>query len=84
MPKDRRYHGRMKHDSEMRQEQKDAGMISSDHSKLANLPTEVMMKEYPPCPAYMDWEMQDNIRGIDRQIGNDNAKRRSGMQPHKY
>jgi len=77
----RRY---MHSDSEMTQERRDAGMISNDYSKIANLPTEVMMKAYPPCPAYMDWEMQDNIIGIDRQLSNDNAKRRSGFDPHKY
>ncbi len=84
MPKDRRYHGKMRHDSEERMEHKDAGMIHNEHSKFANLPTEVMMKEYPPCPAYMEMDMEDNIRGIDKQIGGDNSKRRGGMSPHKY
>jgi hypothetical protein len=84
MPKDRRYHGKMKHDSEHRMEEKDGHMIGNESSKFANLPTEVMMKAYPPCPAYMDWEMQDNIKGIDRQEGNDNAARRRGFSPHKY
>lgn len=70
--------------TEMRQEQKDAAMIKNEHSKFANLPTEVMMKPYPECPAYMDFDMEDNIRGIDKQISNDNSKRKSGFQPHKY
>ncbi len=68
----------------MHQEQKDAGMIKNEHSKFANLPTEVMMKPYPEVPAYMDFDMEDNIRGIDKQISNDNSKRRSGFSPHKY
>jgi hypothetical protein len=84
----KRYHnpdkGYMKPEAEYRQEEKDAALIKNDHSKFANLPTEVMMKAYPPCPAYMDWEMEDNIKGIDKQIGNDNSKRRGGMDPHKY
>lgn len=70
------------HESAM--EHRDAGMIGNDHSRMANLPTEVMMKPYPPCPAYMDWNIEDNIKGIDKQIGEDNAKRKSGFQPHKY
>lgn len=70
--------------TEMHQEQKDAAMIGNEHSKFANLPTEVMMKPYPPCPAYMDYEMEDNIRGIDKQLGEDNSARRRGTDPHKY
>lgn len=76
--------GHIRPDSEYRQEEKDAGMIKSDHSKMANLPTEVMFKEYPPCPAYMDWEMEDNIKGIDRQQSEDNSARHRGFDPHKY
>jgi hypothetical protein len=77
----RRY---MHADSELTQEHRDAGMISNDYSKIANLPTEIMMKAYPPCPAYMDWEMEDNIIGVDRQIARDDAARRRGFYPHKY
>lgn len=74
----------MRPETEYRQERKDAGMIQNDNSKIANLPTEVMMKAYPECPAYMDWEMEDNIRGIDKQLSGDNAARRRGFSPHKY
>ena len=70
--------------SESMMEEKAAGMIESDHSKMANLPTEVMMKPYPMSPVYMDWEMEDNIDGIDAQLREDNSKRKSGFNPHKY
>ena len=80
----RHHHKKMHHHSEASMERKDSGMIHNERSKFANLPTEVMMKPYPECPAYMDFEMEDNIRGIDKQIGSDNAKRRGGMSPHKY
>lgn len=81
----KRHHSKMMHhDSEMADEKRDAAMIGNEHSKFANLPTEVMMKPYPPCPAYMDWEMEDNIKGIDKQEGMDNAARRRGFSPHKY
>jgi hypothetical protein len=75
---------KMPFDSEYVQEKREAGMIGNDYSKIANLPTEVMMKAYPPCPAYMNWEMQDNIIGIDRQLEKDNAGRKAGFDPHKY
>ncbi len=72
------------YNSEARQEQKDAGMVKNDPSKFANLPTEVIMRDFPENPAYMDYVMEDNIRGIDKQLSKDNAARRAGFQPHKY
>jgi hypothetical protein len=82
---DKRMHkSSRKPDNEYLMEKDDAGMIHSDYTKMANLPQDVMMKPYPKCPAYMDWEMEDNIKGIDRQLENDNARRRSGFDPHKY
>ena len=68
----------------MQAEERDGAMIGNANTKFANLPTEVMMKAYPPCPAYMDFDMQDNIKGVDKQISADNAARRSGQDPHKY
>jgi len=41
------------------------GMISEDHSAVANLPQEVIQKTYPKCD-YMDaYELDDTIRGLD-------------------
>jgi len=71
-------------DAELKAENKDAGMIGNDTSAFANLPTQVMMKAYPECPAYMNWEMEDNIRGIDKQLSGDNSRRKAGFDPHKY
>ena len=70
--------------SEHALEDKKAGMIGNDYSKMANLPTEVMMKAYPMSPVYMDFEMEDNIDGIDAQLRGDNSARSRGMKPHKY
>lgn len=70
---------------EAKAEQKDAAMIKSDFSKLANLPTEVIMKEYPPCPAYMnDMNYPDDVRGIDKALAANNRQRNAGAKPHKY
>jgi hypothetical protein len=44
------------------------GMISEDHSAVANLPQSVIQKTYPKCK-YMDqYELDDTMRGIDSQI----------------
>jgi len=83
----KRYHdGRQINGStnEMKQEQKDAGMIRNDNSKFANLPTEVMMKPFPSMPGYMDMHMQDNITGIDKQMNADHSALNRGLRPHKY
>lgn len=70
---------------EAKAEQKDAAMIKSDFSKLANLPTDVIMREYPPCPAYMnDMSYPDDISGIDKALSANNAQRARGAKPHKY
>jgi hypothetical protein len=81
----KRHHSEMhRQRSEHQMEVHDGAMIGNDHSKFANLPTEVMMKPFPVNPAYMDFEYEDNIRGIDKQIGEDHSKRKSGQSPHKY
>jgi hypothetical protein len=80
----KRHHHSDMRPNEMHAEAKDSGMIHNEHSKFANLPTEVMLKPYSMAPAYMDFDMEDNIRGIDKQIGEDNSARKRGFSPHKY
>ena len=73
-------------DSRRYMEMRDAGMISEDHSQVANLPQEVMMKEYPKTD-YFTYDLNDDIRGIDVQMNDDVRKerRKSGMSyPEKY
>ena len=43
--------------------------ISNNPSKLANLPTDIMMVDYPSC-SYMPQYVGDSIVEIDRQINN--------------
>lgn len=73
-------------DSRRYTEMRDAGMISEDHNAVANLPQEVMMKEYPKTD-YFSYNLNDDIRGIDTQINDDvrKEKRKAGMPyPSKY
>jgi hypothetical protein len=66
-----------------RQEMEDSGMIHEDHSKIANLPQEVMIKSYPYYGAEMPDGLDDTIRGIDKQMDYDNRKRKENFMPKK-
>lgn len=72
------------HSARRHQEMQDAGMIREDHSAIANLPQEVMMKPYPKDRDYLPEGLDDTIRGVDKQMDADNAKRKGEMKPHKY
>lgn len=69
-----------------KQEMEDAGMIHEDHSAVANLPQEVVMRPYPKAPGYQDYGLDDTIGGIDYQMGKDaHAKTiKRGPYPEKY
>ena len=72
------------HASRRHQEMKDAGMIHEDHSAIANLPQEVMMKSWEARESYMPENIDDTTRGIDRQMHEDGSKRSRHERPHKY
>jgi hypothetical protein len=65
------------------EEMQEADMIREDHSKIANLPQEVMIKPYPQSYDYMPEDIDDGIRGVDRQISTDNRKRDEYFKPKK-
>jgi hypothetical protein len=85
----KRYHNSMgaEHyagsDSRRHQEMQDSGMIHEDHSKIANLPQEVMIKSYSYAGAEMPDGLDDTIRGIDMQMSYDNSKRKEHFKPKK-
>ncbi len=70
-------------ESRRKQEHEDGGMISEDHSAIANLPQSVMMKPYPKPDGYMPEDLDDTIRGIDEQVAMDNNKRKAHFKPKK-
>ncbi len=71
------------HESRRHQEMHDAGMISEDHSAIANMPQNVMMKPYPKEGGYMPESLDDTIRGVDHQMGKDNSKKMAHLDPKK-
>lgn len=66
-----------------RQEMQDAGMIYEDHRAIANLPQNVMMKEYPKTGPYIPEGLDDTIRGVDHQMDYDDQQRRAHFYPKK-
>lgn len=73
------------HDGERRHKHmSENGMLHEDHSAIANMPQEVMMKQYASNDGdYMNHDLDDTIRGVDSQLGMDASKRKSGMRPKK-
>lgn len=71
------------HEPRRRQEMEDAGMISEDHSAMANMPQGVIMRPYPTDNDYTPENLDDTISGIDRQKGMDHSKMKSHLMPKK-
>lgn len=67
----------------LKQESEDASMIREDHSAVANLPQNVIMRPYRKGGYGIPEELDDTLEGVDRQIGNDNGKRAEHMFPKK-
>lgn len=66
-----------------RQELEDMGMIHEDHREIANLPQNVMMKPYNYESGYLPEDLDDTIRGIERQKDYDNGKKMEHFYPKK-
>jgi len=66
-----------------RQEMQDAGMIYEDHNAIANLPQQVMIKEYPKTGPYMPEGLEDSIVGVDHQMDYDDSQRKEHFYPKK-
>ena len=71
------------HAGRRHQEMRDAGMISEDHSAIANMPQNVMVKPYPVDRDYLPGSLDDTISGVDRQMGEDHSKARRHLDPKK-
>lgn len=64
-------------------ERRDSEMISEDHSAIANMPQNVIMREYPKTHGYTPEDLDDTIRGIDRQMDMDNSQKMKNYMPKK-
>lgn len=67
-----------------RKEAQDFAMISEDKSAIANLPQEKMYKEWPKVGHYASYDLDDTIRGVDKQMDEDGAQMARHKSKSKY
>lgn len=66
------------------QEHEDYTMLHEDRHAIANMPQQVIMKEYPRRHYSMDENLNDDIRGVDVQQRDDGKRQKHGPYPEKY
>jgi hypothetical protein len=71
------------YDSMHNQEIADGGIIHEDHSAMANLPQQFMVKPYPQVQGNLDGYLDDSIHGIDETI-KENTPHGTSFKPKKY
>lgn len=80
----KRFHGSYEgKDARVAQESSDGAMMPSGIGSYANLPQELVMREYPKVGGYSPEGLDDSIRGIDGQVSDDNSKKHSHLKPKK-
>lgn len=70
-------------DERRAQERADSSMMPNGQGSFANLPQEVVMKEYPRV-MYADYGLDDTIKTIDNQMRDDMKDKKKGAYPEKY
>lgn len=80
----KRYYGSIKERPERKMERKDSSIISEDKSKWANLPQDVIHKDWPKAPYGADYELDDTISGVNSQISDDVSQMRKQKSKSKY
>ena len=70
-------------ESRRHKEMREAGMIHEDPRQIANLPQEVRMESYPKCGPWTPEDIDDTMRGVDRQIDYDDSKKMQHFFPKK-
>ena len=71
------------HKARMRMEHEDGGMIHEDHSAVANLPQNVMMKPYSKAGGYLPEDLDDTMYMIDEQRTEDRSMVNRHIDPKK-
>lgn len=65
-------------------ESRDSGMLGYDRSAVANMPQDVKYYAWPKPGYYLDGKLDDTIRGIDKQIGEDDSGAKRHLKMNKW
>lgn len=67
-----------------KQEREDSSLFGSSQSEyMANMPTKVIFKEVSKPYSALDSNLDDTMKGVDRQIETDHSDARRHMKPKK-
>ena len=58
--------------------------MMSNSSGRANMPQEVIMKDYPKNPSYLDVTLNDGMSGIDAELSSSSSKARMKKTTEKF
>lgn len=72
----------MRHDPRRDEEQMGYNMIHEDHSRIANLPEHVIMREYPKSRGFMPI-LGEEDHALERQLGMDEREADGQIKPRK-
>jgi len=75
------HEGYSSHGEKYKIEARDYGMLHEDHSALANMPQNIIMKGWEGSHIYSPEPLDDTIHGVTKQMNYDGHKMR--MQPAK-
>lgn len=60
------------------------GMLKADYNAIANMPPELIMRQYPMVRGYLpDGMLDDTIKGVDSQLDGDNRRKKQDLDPRK-
>lgn len=58
-------------------------LVRADKNAFANLPTQLVIAEYPKSTEFYVQDLNDGVSGIDHQIVMDSKIKKGGLQPEK-
>lgn len=61
-----------------------SGMLSENKGNIANMPQEVMYKQYPSMMEGLEGSVYDSLEGIDGQMRKDHAGMKRRLSKRKY
>ena len=67
-----------------KKEEADFSMMGMDRSSVANMPQQVVYKDWPKSGHYAEYHLDDTIRGINKQEDEDGSKMKKHLQKGKY